>query len=175
MTTEQYRKTPRAKFLDYNNGDYFITICTGNRKHYFGEISNGEMILNNIGEYTFRQLEKAKSFNNAIDVPVFIVMPNHIHAIVCILNATTPDYISQRAPNPSFRANPTCRRHVPTLSRYINSFKGAVVKYAHSIGEEFCWQSRYHDHKIRGINDGNNIAEYILNNASRWESDCFND
>lgn len=39
----QYRKTPRAQFLDYDEGDYFITICTHDRKHYFGEIYNGEM------------------------------------------------------------------------------------------------------------------------------------
>jgi REP element-mobilizing transposase RayT len=26
-------------------GAYFITICTQNRKHFFGEIKNGKMIL----------------------------------------------------------------------------------------------------------------------------------
>ncbi|MCM1093425.1 MAG: hypothetical protein NC248_06240 [Bacteroides sp.] len=38
---------------------------------------------------------------------------------------------------------------------------------------EFGWQPRYHDHIIRGIRDGNLIAEYIENNISRWTSDCF--
>lgn len=40
-------------------GLYFITVCTKNREHYFGEICNGEMILNDLG--SFVQLEWIKS------------------------------------------------------------------------------------------------------------------
>lgn len=40
-------------------------------------------------------------------------------------------------------------------------------------GLEFAWQPRYHDHKIRGVQDGNNISDYIENNVYNWESDCF--
>lgn len=28
MADAQYRKTPRASFLDYDTGEYFVTICT---------------------------------------------------------------------------------------------------------------------------------------------------
>lgn len=35
---------------DYANaGAYFITICTQNRKHYFGAIQDGVMHLNDLG------------------------------------------------------------------------------------------------------------------------------
>ncbi len=30
----------RAYWHDYNGGIYFITICTKNREHYFGEIAH---------------------------------------------------------------------------------------------------------------------------------------
>ncbi len=30
----------RANWHDYNGGIYFITICTKNREHYFGEIAH---------------------------------------------------------------------------------------------------------------------------------------
>ena len=126
-TMTQYRKTPRANFLDYDGGDYFVTMCTKNRKHCFGGIIDG-------------------------DIP-----------------------ISQRSLNPDFRYDPTCRRHMPVLSRYISSFKGAVTKYARRMGAEFYWQNRYHDHLIRGHQDGNHIAEYIMNNVARWAYDCFYD
>lgn len=35
---DQYRKSPRANFLDYDGGDYLITICTTQKIHYFGEV-----------------------------------------------------------------------------------------------------------------------------------------
>lgn len=38
---------------------------------------------------------------------------------------------------------------------------------------EFGWQSRFHDHIIRGERDENMIAEYIENNVARWANDCF--
>ena len=37
------RKTPRAQWIEYNTGIYFVTVCTQNFIHYFGEISNGEI------------------------------------------------------------------------------------------------------------------------------------
>ena len=30
----------RANWHDYNGGVYFVTICTKNREHYFGEITH---------------------------------------------------------------------------------------------------------------------------------------
>ena len=38
----------------------------------------------------------------------------------------------------------------------------------------FAWQPRYHDHIIRGIDDLNNIGDYIENNVARWSYDRFN-
>lgn len=178
QTMEQYRKSPRAKFLDYDGGDYFITICTGNKKQYFGKISDGEMHLSEIGLFVESQLKSASEYCKDIEIPLFVVMPNHIHAIVSVSCNDIPlKYIDgnlqQRSPNPTLRANPTCRRHVPTLSRYISSLKGSVTKFAKSHNLEFGWQPRYHDHYIRGNNDGNRISDYILNNVARWQEDCF--
>ena len=35
---------------DYgSNGIYFITVCTGDRNHFFGEITQGKMVLSHIG------------------------------------------------------------------------------------------------------------------------------
>ncbi len=41
------RKLNRLKNYDYSkSGYYFVTICTKNREHFFGEIKNAKMILN---------------------------------------------------------------------------------------------------------------------------------
>ncbi len=40
----------RAQWWDYGwNGAYFITICTQNREHYFGNIQHGRMTLSPVG------------------------------------------------------------------------------------------------------------------------------
>ena len=171
---EQYRKTPRARHIDYDYGDYFITICTKDWKHYFGTIENSEMQLSVIGLFLNEQLLNCDKFCSNIEIPLFVVMPNHIHIIVSIQDSEVSSGFEQRAPNPSLSANSTCQRHVPTLSKYISSLKGAVTRYAKSRGLDFVWQSRYHDHLIRGNRDGNNISEYILNNVANWDRDCFN-
>lgn len=174
---EQYRKSPRAQFIDYNFGDYFITICTRNKRHYFGEIVNGDMQLSEIGLYLDTQLRRASDYCDCVKVPLYIIMPNHIHAIVQISSGeidSTVDWIyNQRNPNPSLRPNSTCRRHIPMLSKYITSLKGAVSKYARQKNILFGWQSRYYDHLIRGRRDAENISEYILNNIRNWSGDCY--
>ncbi len=75
----------RLKNWDYsNNAAYFITICTQNREHYFGEIKNGEMHLNELGENAIRfWLDIPKHFP-FIELGNFVVMPNHTHGILII-------------------------------------------------------------------------------------------
>jgi putative transposase len=80
-------ESARAQWWDYGlNGAYFITICTKNREHYFGEIVNGKMVLSETG-YISEQ-EWLKTFEMRPDMNLemgeFIVMPNHFHAIIVI-------------------------------------------------------------------------------------------
>lgn len=176
----QYRKSPRTEFLDYDAGDFFVTICTAGKKHYFGEIEDGKMHYTATGHFLVNQLHLAHKFNNSIEILLFAVMPNHLHFIVHIDCREIPLACSvgnahQRCPNASLRANDNVERHIPQLSKYISSLKGAVTKYARAIGVEFGWQSRYHDHLIRGPHDGNRIADYIEHNVSNWHKDCFFD
>ena len=43
-------KSDRLAGYDYRNeGLYFVTICTKNKFHYFGEIENSNLLLNEIG------------------------------------------------------------------------------------------------------------------------------
>lgn len=46
-----HRRSIRLKGYDYSQeGLYFATICTQNREHLFGTITNGKMQLNPVGE-----------------------------------------------------------------------------------------------------------------------------
>lgn len=64
--------------------------------------------------------------------------------------------------------------HRTALSVVIGGFKQSVTCFARRNNIDFCWQGRYHDHIIRGIKDGNKIADYIKNNVEKWNTDCFN-
>jgi REP element-mobilizing transposase RayT len=81
----KYRiKSARAIWHDYNGGAYFITICIQNRGHYFGEIKNGIMYLSDIGVCANTNLQNINTHYPYAEIPLFVVMPNHIHAIVFI-------------------------------------------------------------------------------------------
>ena len=79
------RQTIRLQGYNYSlPGAYFVTICVQHKRCLFGEIINGKMILNKIGEIIKTQwLSLPTRFSN-ITLDEFIIMPNHIHGIIII-------------------------------------------------------------------------------------------
>ncbi len=84
----KYRiSSTRLKNWDYrNNGAYFITICTKNREHFFGEINpaSGTMQLNEIGKLAEQFWFEIPMHFPFVALGEFIVMPNHTHGILII-------------------------------------------------------------------------------------------
>ena len=74
----------RAGWHDYNEGDYFITICTAGHEHYFGKIVNSKMQLNELGQFMEDNIINLQSHYLYAAINSHQVMPNHIHLIVCI-------------------------------------------------------------------------------------------
>ena len=70
---------------DYSrDGYYFVTICTKDRKHFFGNVTGGEMYLSPIGWIAYEcWLEIPQRFLG-VYLDEFVVMPNHTHVIVII-------------------------------------------------------------------------------------------
>ena len=99
-----HRHSIRLKGYDYSKeGLYFITICTQNMEHIFGEIIDGKMILNNAGKMInkiYNELEKI--FPN-IKLHEYIIMPNHFHCIIEIV-VVGADSISARVLSDSISA-----------------------------------------------------------------------
>jgi putative transposase len=80
-----HRRSIRLKGYDYSqDGLYFITICTQNRACLFGNIVNGEMILNEYGQIAFNEWMKTTEIRTNVELGDFVVMPNHFHGIVRI-------------------------------------------------------------------------------------------
>jgi REP element-mobilizing transposase RayT len=183
----KYRvQSARATWHNYNGGVYFITICTKNHTHYFGEIDNGVMYLNEIGKFTSENLQNVNAHYPYAEIPSFIVMPNHIHAIVFIDGEKYGNgrhcrdvarYVSTGCgTDKNLDKNKRMieiAKHQSLLGFVMRGFKSAVTKFANN-NIDFVWQTRFHDHIIRSQDEINRIAEYIENNPAGWNSDCFN-
>ena len=83
------RRSLRLKGYDYTQvGAYFVTIVTQNRLCLFGEIVGKEMRLNEAGEMVCGFWEALPQRFPAIEIDMFVVMPNHLHGIVVIKQST---------------------------------------------------------------------------------------
>ncbi len=157
------RKSIRLKNYNYaKNGYYFITICTKNHKPFFGNINNDEMQLNQLGKITHDIWKKLPEKYPNIKLNSFVIMPNHIHAIIIIEKD-----INQQLDK-------------ITLGKIIGGYKSIVfnkcLKFCKekNIKMERLWQRNYYEHIIRNEEDLLNIQEYIQNNPLKWANDDYN-
>ena len=201
---DRYRiPSARAWWHQYNGGTYFVTICTKDREHFFGEIENNVMTLSEIGECLKEQIlatpKKRPDMN--MDIPTFAIMPNHVHLIAVIggnVYNTPVDYLDgesevRRIQSEVRRIQSEVRRiqcevrriqcvsttentfspQSKNLASIIRGIKTVTTSFALNKGLSFGWQSRFHDHIVRNIDELNKIANYIENNVTNWEDDEF--
>lgn len=80
-----HRRSIRLKGYDYAQaGLYFITICCQDRACLFGEVVNGEMVLNEYGQIAFDEWVKLSERFPNFELDVFQIMPNHMHGIILL-------------------------------------------------------------------------------------------
>jgi putative transposase len=159
----QNRKRNRLKDFDYSQGDgYFVTICTKDKVNYFGEIQNGEMILNEYGKIVKQQWLWLQKQYNYVSLDEFVIMPNHLHGLLIINNDVG---------NGRDRSLP----EIKSLSSLIGAFKTTSSKMIHQNGNiNFSWQKSFYDHIIRNEKSLENIRVYIHYNPLKWEWDTEN-
>jgi len=84
-----YHHYKKRRLQNYNygkNGYYFITICTKNRKPFFGKIINDKMKLSNIGKIAQQCYREIPNHFNNVKLDEYVIMPDHIHGIIMINN-----------------------------------------------------------------------------------------
>ena len=159
-------RIPSARLPDWDYGSnayYFVTICTGNRKHYFGKIHDHKMQLSPIGEIANTCWLEIPEHFPFIILHNNVVMPNHVHGIIQISkNDDVIGSVNKFGPQSK------------NLASIIRGFKIGVTKNARIIDPLFRWQPRYHDHIIRDNKSFENISRYIINNPKKWDMDMFN-
>jgi putative transposase len=79
------RKSIRLSEYEYSFPNwYFITICTHERRNLFGNIKNGKMILNELGNVVEEEWMRTKELRKNVDQDYYVIMPNHLHGIIII-------------------------------------------------------------------------------------------
>lgn len=190
----KYRiSSSRLKNWDYGkNGAYFITICTGNREHFFGEIvsvnDKNEMHFNEIGVLANEFWAAIPAHFPFVELGNFQVMPNHVHGILIIDKKNVVDdavvemlrvetlQCNVSADDENKMKNEQMAKISPkpgTISTIIRSYKSVVTKNAHYIHADFFWQERFHDHISRDCESFERIQNYIENNVANWKDDKF--
>ena len=181
----KYRITS-ARLLNWDysaDGAYFITICTKCMEHYFGEIENGIMHLNELGVLAEKYWAEIPEHFPYVELGNFVIMPNHMHGILILDNSsgnltsgsgeTLQCNVSTHTDN--FK-NENMARISPkagSVSIIIRSYKSVVAKDCRKFHADFAWQPRFHDHVIRDARAFETIQNYIANNPSNWDKDKF--
>jgi REP element-mobilizing transposase RayT len=193
----------RHQKWDYRwDAAYFITICTKNMAHYFGEIKDGKMQLSGAGVIADLLWHEIKNHAKNLELGEFIVMPNHIHGILILDGNTDRKNIDEEN---SIQENDDIGMHdgvqsrpaltlpstnIPesnksigqkrfqnqgknSISSIIGGYKSAVTKHANRMGFAFKWQPLFYDIIIHNDKSYQNIKNYIINNPKKWDADKF--
>ena len=146
------RKATRLRNYDYSKDNYyFITICTHDKQCIFGTTEE----LSLLGKIASRDMEKISKHYEGVYVDNYVIMPNHIHAIIVLQNSEG-----------------TQKRH--TLGEIIGQYKSGVSRQIRKMKPDaIVWQRSFHDHIIRNRKAYEQIWSYVEHNALKWETDCF--
>lgn len=177
------RKRTRLKNYNYGNqGTYFLTICTKDRKNILSSITTKlvgdgdhdvpktsceyqkEVIptvsLTSVGQIVEKYILSIDK-NPGVFVDKYVIMPNHIHIILVIRNISHLENADKsgtsRLPSPTNQALPHV---ISTFKRFCNR----------EIGENI-FQRSYYDHIIRDEKDYETRVNYIYQNPMRWYYD----
>ena len=174
-----HRHSLRLKDYDYSQaGAYFITLCTFQRRNLFGEIQHEMMLLNNLGCIASAQLLELPNHFSFLELGEWIVMPNHIHAIL-ILNdkgeASRKDNTNLPKPHGSdaspLRPNGTAPGSIGAVIQNYKSLTSRRITDQWEKLKGSIWQRNYYEHIIRNERELQAITDYIQTNPQNWEKD----
>ena len=160
------RRSMRLPGYDYSHaGAYFVTICTHRRIPLFGEVVDDTVRLNASGLVVTTTWNDLPVHYPNVDLDAFIVMPNHVHGILILSDAST------------------ARSGLSEIVRGFKTFSARGVnerRQTRGVNERrqtrgaSLWQRSYYEHVIRNEQALNRVRSYIADNPKRWADDPEN-
>jgi len=128
------------------------------------------MILSPFGEIVVEEWEKSAAVRPTLRLDAFVVMPNHIHGIVTIIDR---DVVGAHSCAP---LHAPLRRRPRSLATFVAQLKATATRRINALRDTpgtRVWQRGYHEHVIRGEEDYHRIQAYIDDNPRRWPEDEY--
>lgn len=158
------RKHPRLNSFDYSSsGAYFITICTQDRRCILSRIvvrglapavSDVTVEYTKYGQIAAQQLELLQNRYPSVEIDSYVIMPNHIHAVL-MLHSESSDTSSH-----------------PTVPGIVCAYKSLTTsEFRKTGGTGKLFQTSFYEHIIRGREDYDQILHYIHDNPTHWYYD----
>ena len=173
-----------------------MTLVTWQRECLFGEIVDGEMVLHRYGQIVRDAWFDLRNHYRHLDLGAFIVMPNHAHGIIALINDGEPlrngrggslmlgeTILSDESregvePLPTSQTRPYVtakpRHGLPEIVRAFKSFSARRINRLRRTEGIPVWQRNYYEHIIRNEQEMDRITRYIESNPSRWADDDEN-
>jgi putative transposase len=164
-----------------------VTVCAWKRERWFGEIQDGKMILTDVGKIILEEWNQTRELRLNVVLDAFIIMPNHIHAIIVLVNPDESVNVGARRVSPlphnDFNNNQTIQKPESVLPQgatkgslgaIVGSIKAAVskrVNQARGVQGLTIWQRGFHDRIIRNEAELERTRTYIENNPANWATD----
>ncbi|MBA4420557.1 MAG: transposase [Anaerolinea sp.] len=186
----QNRRSTRIPGYDYTlAGTYFITVVTKAREHLFGEITNGKFISNALATIIREEWERTAVVRPGLRLDAFIVMPDHVHGMITILDdgggltvGTMIDEISSQGrgaalPVREIHDGIHNGEHIPhapppgSIGAIVGQFKSITTKRINVVRKTPgmpVWQRNFFERIIRDERDYQNTVSYLLNNPKNW-------
>ena len=157
-----------------------MTIVTHERRQLFGQIVDGEMVLNEIGKMVKEIVEEVPRHYQNINVEVFVIMPNHVHILFLITDVVAgPRACQSDQSNNGQPQGVAPTKEQLSLPEIVHRIK-SLTTHRYMLGvrdkgwprfDKRLWQRNYYEHIIRNERDYQAIYEYIFANPFNWEKD----
>ena len=176
---KHHRRSIRLKGYDYSQtGAYIVTIVAWQRECLFGEIVDGEMVLNGFGQLIEKWWHQIPVHFPNVETLTFVIMPNHVHGII-VINDNSRGAVS--APDDdnqieySGGRTPPLQARKPTLGQIVAYFKYQSTKETNAMDGTGkitkLWQRNYYERIIRDEREMDRIHRYIESNPAMWADD----
>ncbi len=174
MSNERHhRRSIRLHTWDYaNSGAYFVTLVAHGRAALFGDVVDGDIRLNALGEIAQACWVEITMHFAQVELDAFVVMPNHVHGVLVILNDASTDVGATDSVAPTRPNGP-----LPgSLGAIIGQYKSVVTKRIRQLPHApiHIWQRSYYERIIRNEREWQAVRDYIAMNPAQWANDAEN-
>ncbi len=162
------RRSIRLRGHDYSApAVYFVTICTHHKECFLSTIRDGALTLSPFGKIVIREWRRtARLRPNVVLLETdIVVMPNHVHFILVIL---------EKVPAAGTSAAIVRRVRPGSLGAIVRAFKAATareINLLRSTPGAPVWQRNYYEKILRDEQAVAEVRSYILTNPAEWEDD----